>query len=119
MKSIGTSTTFNMLPRKVENSQSDYIFSSSSSSGKCSQGSDVAYNPSDEHESNTSDVEDSDWFVINYYYCGNLETKYYKFSNGENEMHMNGIEQELTAEAGSKPLDEARNTVMATAAYRK
>jgi hypothetical protein len=27
--------------------------------------------------------------------------------------------QELTAEAESKPLDEARNTVMATAPYRK
>ena len=101
-----------MLPRKVENSQSDYIFSSSSSSGKCSQDSDVAYNPSDEHESNTSDVKTQTGL-------GNLETKYYQFSNGENKMHMNGIEQELTAEAGSKPLDEARNTVMATAPYRK
>ena len=29
------------------------------------------------------------------------------------------IKQELTAEAESKPLDEARNTVMATAPYRK
>ena len=29
------------------------------------------------------------------------------------------VEQELTAEAGSKPFDEARNTVMVTAPYRK
>ena len=31
----------------------------------------------------------------------------------------NDCKQELTAEAESKPFDEARNTVMATAPYRK